>query len=761
MQMTARIPAIFSLHRGMYYKYLILLLNLTSLTIALCGLLLSTPALAQIARVLDTKGTALVERSGQVPRLLGAGERLDERDVINVARDSWTILEFNDQTRITLRPGTVFRIDSYNPGAPESMLMGLVKGGFRAVTGLIGKRNPAGVKFHTATATIGIRGTEFDARLCEADCAVEERRLPAMHADPLASARVIEIKGMAFASGADEVSRLLAAGSIVREREGLVLGPDSYAVLAFLDGTIVSLSESSQFVVWDYQYAVGMDRVHLVLIEGHASVVTGAIAKRAPDAFLFEGLAGIVRPRGTSFVMSASGGKGEILVRDGAVERLGDRVIAQGEMMIVDGDGKTTLGKAGGVAAGNAPHADLVKTMPGGQARAAEPGLYVWVRDGAVQMDKGGQSMDVGAGSAGFANADSLVMLDGVPGFMRFDATPRPAPAGTEGTSDAFRAADGSVQDMCSAPGGNAALATRIITATNASVFTNSRFEVGGKFSADPGALGGQRTAGAGSGAEKGFGGMDGRPDDSSVFDSGNKAKPGRMDAGAGSAGPVRGNSFAANRINRNAQAGGGPNLGHGSRGVSNFSGGGRGQDGMFANTNATPTESTTTTTTTTGAMSQGDNAGTATGVAGGVRVGGGPSGRDSSPAVSSVKDIEAAIKGAAAKGEKPARERLPKVIELLRPTEDSLGVGGGAPVAVRGEGERYLRSVARNLGGIIGAAGGSGDGRTDQQETTGTSGIMIRREDQLGGRVEKESGGEVNVDQLLHLDRLVNPGAQ
>jgi hypothetical protein len=157
-------------------------INNIFIAIGFCLLCAATAVQAQVARVLDTKGTALVERSGQIPRLLGAGERLDERDMINVARDSWAIIEFTDQTRITLRPNTVFRLDSYKADAPESMLLGLVKGGLRAVTGLFGKRNPDSVKFQTAVATIGIRGTEFDARLCDDDCAAEERVLPGVTA---------------------------------------------------------------------------------------------------------------------------------------------------------------------------------------------------------------------------------------------------------------------------------------------------------------------------------------------------------------------------------------------------------------------------------------------------------------------------------------------------------------------------------------------------------------------------------------------------
>ncbi|MDX1444428.1 MAG: FecR domain-containing protein, partial [Gammaproteobacteria bacterium] len=46
----------------------------------------------------------------------------------------------------------------------------LLKGGFRAITGLIGRDNKENFKVRTPVATIGIRGTNFEARLCAGDC---------------------------------------------------------------------------------------------------------------------------------------------------------------------------------------------------------------------------------------------------------------------------------------------------------------------------------------------------------------------------------------------------------------------------------------------------------------------------------------------------------------------------------------------------------------------------------------------------------------
>jgi hypothetical protein len=54
-------------------------------------------------------------------------------------------------------------------------LLDLVKGGMRAVTGAIAQRRPEAYKVRTPVATLGVRGTEYYLRICEQDCADEQR----------------------------------------------------------------------------------------------------------------------------------------------------------------------------------------------------------------------------------------------------------------------------------------------------------------------------------------------------------------------------------------------------------------------------------------------------------------------------------------------------------------------------------------------------------------------------------------------------------
>lgn len=298
MPVSALMPWRRPVPSGEVNKYLFLLVFLFFV------LWLPATVLAQAAKVVDVRGTSLVERAGAAPRILGAGEPLDARDTISVARDSWAILEFSDQTRVTLRPNTVFRLDSYKADAPEAMLMGLVKGGLRVVTGLFGKRNPQGVRVQTAVATIGIRGTEFDARLCEDDCAAEEKAGPAPRPAVLPVARVVEMNGVVGAGRTGEAVRLLVPGAMLNEGDAVATGRNGNAVLVFRDGAQVALVANSRFAINRFRYNEASPRsgsAFLTLYAGNALVTTGQLARISPDAFLFRTALGVVRPFGTTF----------------------------------------------------------------------------------------------------------------------------------------------------------------------------------------------------------------------------------------------------------------------------------------------------------------------------------------------------------------------------------------------------------------------------------------------------------------------------
>ena len=113
-----------------------------------------------------------------------------EGEVIITSNASYVNIEFTDGGRVLLRPESRFQIDRYQfsgtasqpgaaaaqPGAAqaprqESAFFRLLKGGFRAVSGLIGHTRHEDYSVQTPVATIGIRGTDYEVRLCQGDCA--------------------------------------------------------------------------------------------------------------------------------------------------------------------------------------------------------------------------------------------------------------------------------------------------------------------------------------------------------------------------------------------------------------------------------------------------------------------------------------------------------------------------------------------------------------------------------------------------------------
>lgn len=132
------------------------------LVLALCvsGGCLAHGTVTQVA------GTVSATRADGTARILGRGSSVEPGDVLDTQKDSYALVRFSDGGTVTLKPNTRVRIDGYafEERAPEkdNLIYSLVKGGLRALSGLIGKRgNPDAYRVNTATATIGIRGTSL------------------------------------------------------------------------------------------------------------------------------------------------------------------------------------------------------------------------------------------------------------------------------------------------------------------------------------------------------------------------------------------------------------------------------------------------------------------------------------------------------------------------------------------------------------------------------------------------------------------------
>jgi len=148
-----------------------------SLTVLL--ILLSAPGLAsaQAGRFLLAVGDVAVAR-GQAEIRAATGTPVQSGDTIRVGPASNAQIRMTDESIVGLRPGTVLRIDAYEYSgqAEPRSLFSLLKGGFRTVTGAIGRlHSRERYAVRTPTATIGIRGTHYTVVHCDNDCGGADR----------------------------------------------------------------------------------------------------------------------------------------------------------------------------------------------------------------------------------------------------------------------------------------------------------------------------------------------------------------------------------------------------------------------------------------------------------------------------------------------------------------------------------------------------------------------------------------------------------
>ena len=127
---------------------------------------------APAGRVLVAVGDTVALRNG-VEIKLARGDAVQSGDTLRVGEASNMQVRFTDEGIAALRSNSVLRIDDYQfedkAGAGKSFLS-LVKGGMRAITGLIGHKNRDNYAVRAVTATIGVRGTNFVLAQCNNDC---------------------------------------------------------------------------------------------------------------------------------------------------------------------------------------------------------------------------------------------------------------------------------------------------------------------------------------------------------------------------------------------------------------------------------------------------------------------------------------------------------------------------------------------------------------------------------------------------------------
>lgn len=144
-------------------------MNTLKLPVLMILLAATSSAWAKGGYIYEYAGDVKVAVAGGVPRVATNSMPLDDNTIVTTGDRSRAVLKFEDGQLIVLRSNTSFQINKYQYNAERvensNILFSLLKGGLRAVTGLIGERNKQAFKLSTPNATIGIRGTDFMVEL--------------------------------------------------------------------------------------------------------------------------------------------------------------------------------------------------------------------------------------------------------------------------------------------------------------------------------------------------------------------------------------------------------------------------------------------------------------------------------------------------------------------------------------------------------------------------------------------------------------------
>lgn len=129
---------------------------------------------APAATVTHLSGPLAVRKADGTTKSLSIGSKVEEGDTVVTQRRTYARLKFTDGSEVTLKPDTQFKVEQYryDQAKPkdDAGSFNLIKGGLRTITGQVGKRGSQdSYRMKTPTATIGIRGTIYDAHFCQGD----------------------------------------------------------------------------------------------------------------------------------------------------------------------------------------------------------------------------------------------------------------------------------------------------------------------------------------------------------------------------------------------------------------------------------------------------------------------------------------------------------------------------------------------------------------------------------------------------------------
>jgi hypothetical protein len=141
---------------------------------ALVAALTALPAIAQEQNTARSSSAAARYEAGEVRYVKGdatvqtaraaVGSKVYAGDKLQTRTGGEMMVKMKDGGTLALRPNTEMRVEKYKADGEDDdeSVFRLVRGGMRSITGFIARFNPDKYKIRTATATIGVRGTDHE-----------------------------------------------------------------------------------------------------------------------------------------------------------------------------------------------------------------------------------------------------------------------------------------------------------------------------------------------------------------------------------------------------------------------------------------------------------------------------------------------------------------------------------------------------------------------------------------------------------------------
>lgn len=440
----------------------------------------NTQAKTGVGVVDYARGAVTAQHNQYGTRIMGKGASVYEADVITTGNRSFAIVKMSDGTKMTVRPNSSLGIEKYiaRKGRSDSAVLNLFKGGIRAITGFISKSRDDAYKIKTPVATIGIRGTEFDARLCSKDCGKDGKRYGKQQADKteFVIGRIAFLRGQLSATDKHKKTRQIFTGGPLYEGDKLKTGLSSFAVIAFRDKSRITLKSATEFEIKKHHYDAKKPETSsalMSLLRGGVRAVSGLIGKQNRDAYKMRTPVATIGIRGTGYDLHCEGecksaspqslmtpleqilnlivkpaiaaldGEGMYAhVWDGAIEvknDAGTKLLKLNQTAFIRNKNVNPVVIPSPplfMRSTPAPRPDKVDVkenlFTNNDQKKTDPGLYVSVYDGHVSMATNqGARIDLGKGEAAFTGSKNQqqaipIRLKAIPAFQSRDAYPRP-----------------------------------------------------------------------------------------------------------------------------------------------------------------------------------------------------------------------------------------------------------------------------------------------------------------------------------------------